>query len=158
MASYVVMERRAGSGRLADTVFVRDEFSFVAFFFPFFWLLWHRLWFAALMIFLASIALALIGEWNASTAFGVTLASLVIGILVAVEGPQWRIGHCRRAGYGDAGTIDAANLEEAEIRWFARAAPPARAAPAAPAFTGRPHQSGVDSSDMLFGFAGDGGR
>ena len=47
MTRFVVMDPPA---RLpaADAVFVRDRFSWLAFLFPFVWLLWNRLWLATL--------------------------------------------------------------------------------------------------------------
>jgi hypothetical protein len=153
MASYVVMERMPVSGTRPETVFVRDEFSFLALVFPLVWLLWYRLWFAALMLFLLSGALGLVGEFLAPGA-AIGFAGIVVSFFVALEGPSWRIARYRRDGYVDAGTIVAPGLEEAELRWFAghgaqKPAEPVRPAAlkADPAPPPLPPQS-----DMLFGF------
>ena len=53
MASYVVMEPPGASRNdaAAGAVLVRDGFSFLAFLLPPLWLLWHRLWIEAALVF-----------------------------------------------------------------------------------------------------------
>ena len=130
MASFVVLADGGGAPRGGETVFVRDEFSALALVFPLLWLLWHRLWFAAAMVLLATVGIAIAGDTVEATA-PVLAANLLIGLLVAVEGPAWRIARHRRGGLADAGTVQAANVAEAELRWFTRARP-ARPLPARP--------------------------
>lgn len=155
MASYVVMQRASGAGM--DTVFVRDAFSGVALVFPVLWLLWNRLWFAALMLFIVSVGLALVGDLVIPGSGPATmLAGLVIGLFVALEGPVWRIGRFHRKDYAVAGTVDARNLDEAEIRWFTQhAAVRAGRSPATVAWSETASGAAVEpQTDMLFGFAG----
>ena len=59
----------AGSGRAgaADATFIRDGFSWLAFLLPPLWLLWHRLWIAAV---LALIALVLAAGARTGTGVG----------------------------------------------------------------------------------------
>jgi len=153
MASYVVMQRRSGAPSRPDTTFVRDEFSFPALIVPLVWLVWHRLWFAALMLLLVSAGIGMAGEYIAPGA-AMFFAGLVVSVYVALEGPAWRLARFRRLGYSEVGAVIASNLDDAEIRWFAgRGAPKSvdRPRPAA-------MRSGVlppplpPQSDMLFGY------
>ena len=154
MASYVVMERRSAAGSRPETVFVRDEFSFLALFLPVVWLLWHRLWFAAVMMIIVSIGLAMTGEWLGGSA-AITLAGLVLGFFVALEGPQWRIAQYRREGYAERAALQAASLQEAEIRWFVHPGEEAAATP--PPMVSAPSRADA-RPDMLFGFSDGAGR
>lgn len=147
MASFVIMEPPAKAGRNAaeGTLFVRDGFSLLAFFMPFLWLLFHRLWFEAVLVVAAAVALGLAGDyWNlAGTA---AVLSLLVSALVGLEGNNWRIAALRRRGYAEKGVIEADSREEAEIRYFAGgasdeapvAAPATQAARPAPFAPSRP--------------------
>ena len=154
MASYVVLERRPAAGRRTDTQFVRDEFSFVALVFPLVWLLWQRLWFAAVMLLLVTIGIGMIGEYVAPGA-AIFLAGLVVSFFVALEGPAWRVARFRRLGYLEMGAVVAPDLEEAELRWFNGRGVPRRPA----SVTGRaravPPPLPASEGDMVFGFAGE---
>jgi len=154
MASYVVLERRPVTGSRPETVFVRDDFSVLALIFPIVWLLWYRLWFAALMLLLVSGAIGIAGEYLAPGAATV-LAGTAVSLFVALEGPAWRIAHYRRDGFVEAGTVVARDLDDAEIRWFSgHAAPEAanvpRPAPQPSAFGRTPRET---DGDVLFGYA-----
>ena len=159
MASYVVMERRPVTGSRPETVFVRDDFSVLALLFPLIWLLWYRLWFAALMLLLVSAGIGLAGEYLAPGA-AMGFAGFVVALFVALEGPAWRMARYRRDGFKDTGTVIAASLEEAEIYWFAGhgEAETARTAPPAPQQPGFGRAAAEAQSDMLLGFAGENGR
>lgn len=157
MASYVVLERRPVTGSRPETVFVRDEFSLLALVIPLIWLLWHRLWFAAVILLLVSAALGMTGEYLAPGA-AMFFAGIAVSFYVALEGHSWRIARYRRAGFVDAGTVIARNLDDAEIRWFtghATLQPPPLPATAKPAATPPPLP---DNSDMMFGFGAEPAR
>ncbi len=111
MTRFVVMDPPS---RLpaAEAVFVRDRFSWLAFLFPFVWLLWHRLWLATVGFVAASAAMAFafraVGSGYGQ--FGV----LALCALVALEGPAWRIAKLRRLGYTEAAILNADGLDDAE--------------------------------------------
>lgn len=117
MASYVVIEPAGNKGGAARSVFVRDGATVIAFFIPFFWLLWHRLWFAAGLVLLAGIALGLLGEFS-GIPVAISIISLLLSAFVAIEGNQWRMAALERRGYVEKAVVDAEDEEEAEIRYF----------------------------------------
>ena len=120
MASWIVMQP-TGGGRAADAadpVFIRDGFSFPAFLVPPLWLLWHRLWIEALLAFAALVLAAVIGRAT-DVAIAATLISLLVSILVGLEGNGLRIAGLVRRGWRDWGVVEAGNLYDAETGYAA---------------------------------------
>lgn len=156
MASYVVLERRPAAGRRIETELVRDEFSYLALIFPLIWLLWYRLWFAAIVMLLVSIGIGMIGEYLAPGP-AMVVAGFLVSFFVALEGSAWRIARFRRLGYMETGMVVAPSLSEAEIRWFAGSGtPPHKPAPVTGhKMTTPPPLPTSDHSGMVFGFAGE---
>ncbi len=116
-SSYVVMQPPGDTGS-ERTRFVRDGFVVWALVFSFLWLAWHRLWVEALVVFALALLVGVLGEttgWGAALAPAVSLVSLY----VALEAGALRVAGLERRGWTQAGVVDAANPEEAEIRWFA---------------------------------------
>lgn len=122
MAIFVVMEPPAASdaGAVERAVTVRDGFAFMAFLVPPLWLLWHRLWIEAALVFALSIALSALGE-AAAAGFGFLGAalSLLVSLFVGLEGPALRLAALRRRGWREWGVVEAGNAAEAEIRYLA---------------------------------------
>jgi hypothetical protein len=149
MASYVVMEP---PGRMAqapaDAVLVRDGFSLWAFLVPPLWLIWHRLWIEAALVFAATLALTALGE-VAGLGLAGSLLSLLVSLYVGLEGAALRLAAYSRRGWRDWGVVSANDAGEAEARYFGEAdvgrqrvepvamvpaaAHPARPAPSGPA-------------------------
>lgn len=127
MASYVAM-RPPGNESAEHVQFVRDGFSIVAFFVPFIWLAWHRLWLEAILVFAVAVLIGVLGE---TTAWGPALAPLMtfLGLYVAVDGGVLRVSALKRRGWTEAGVVEANDLDEAEIRWFAGDRPPQQPTP-----------------------------
>ncbi|MFC0244719.1 DUF2628 domain-containing protein [Falsochrobactrum ovis] len=115
--------------RAEKTVFIKDGFSVLALILPVVWLLINRLWFEAFcvlaLIILLGFAGTLLGNANAGP-----LLSLLLSLFVALEGSNWKIMKLRRKGYHESATIDAPNLDEAEIRYFTLFQPQAEHKPA----------------------------
>lgn len=119
MTRFVVMDPPS---RLpaAETVFVRDRFSWLAFLFPFVWLLWNRLWLATLGFVVAAAAIGFAFR-AVGSGYG-QFAILALCALVALEGPAWRIAKLRRLGYAETAILNADGLEDAERIYADRAA------------------------------------
>lgn len=136
MASYVVMEPPGGGAARAELV--RDRFTFIGFLFPPVWLLWHKLWIAALVVVALLLALAVLGELAGRGPVTAGL-SLLVSVYVGLEGPALRLNALQRRGWQGTGVVEAGSRDDAEMRLLAArelpAAPPAPrpAVPAAPA-------------------------
>lgn len=120
-----------GNDRAARAVFVRDGFSLVAFLIPLIWLLWQRLWIEAILVVAAGLLIALAGEAGGFGQGPVIVLSLLVNLLVGLEGNGRRVARLRRRGWDDAAVVWAPNLDEAEARFFTGPVPaPRRSLPA----------------------------
>lgn len=119
MTVYSVLEPPARSGEGTDRyVFVRDGFSWGAFFFGALWMLWHRLWlvlvgYAVLIVALETV-LRLLGE-PASIRI---LVGFLIALLIGLEAASLRRWTLLRRGWLDRGIVVADDIEGAEWRFF----------------------------------------
>ena len=118
MASHVVMLPPAGSpqSRAEQAVLVRDGFSWPAFLVPPLWLLWHRLWAEAIVALLILGAFTGLGEAMGAGAAG-SLAGLLVSLYVGLEGQAMRIAGLMRRGFRQWGVVEAANADEAYMRY-----------------------------------------
>jgi hypothetical protein len=116
MAQFVVLEP-VGTQSSEKTVFVRDGFYTLALILPVLWLLLQRLWFEALAVLGVTILLGFAGSML-GISNTVPLITLLFSLFVALEGVNWKIAKLKRQGFVEKAVIDAADLEEAEIRYF----------------------------------------
>ncbi|WP_421505364.1 DUF2628 domain-containing protein [Brucella pseudogrignonensis] len=116
MAQFVVLEP-SGTQRSEKAVFVRDGFYALALILPFVWLLLQRLWFEAIAVLGVTILLGVAGS-ALGISNAVPLITLLFSLFVALEGVNWKIAKLKRQGFVETAVIDAADLEEAEIRYF----------------------------------------
>jgi len=116
MASFVVMERR-GTGGGRDVELVRDGFHLLAFVLPLFWFLFHRMWVEALVTLALMVAFAALTSLMGYPAHWPL--SLIVSIYAGLEAPALRLAAMRRAGWRDAGVIEADDAFGAEERYAA---------------------------------------
>lgn len=140
--SFTIHRPPAAPGRDTDldTEFVPDNFSFTAFLVPWAWFLWQRMWlvfglYLVLMVVL-TVVLTLSGFQP-----GVRMAiGFAVSLLIGLEATNLKRWTLARRGYSDEGVVVAANLAEAERRYFAGGpgtasfSPPPRSTGDAPAF------------------------
>jgi hypothetical protein len=103
---------------LAEARAVKDGFSWPAFFFSFVWALWHRLWFAAIVIIVIEFILGTIVD-----AFGIDIVtdsalSLGFAMIVGWIANDLRRGRLARQGLAEAGVVIAGSQEDAVRRYF----------------------------------------
>ncbi len=129
MALFNVLE--PPDGKPDGVVFIPEGFSWAALVFTVIWALVHRMWVVAAVLFagLTGVALA-----EAQGLIGPELASIIhfaISLLFGFEARRLWALSLTRAGFSQAGLIEATSLEAAELAYFASRAP-AVAAPAMP--------------------------
>ncbi|ASV87142.1 hypothetical protein CES85_2604 [Ochrobactrum quorumnocens] len=161
MAQFVVLEP-AGSQRSEKAVFVRDGFYTLALVLPVLWLLLQRLWFEAIAALGVTILLGFAGSML-GISNAVPLITLLFSLFVALEGVNWKIAKLKRQGFIEKAVIDAADLEEAEIRYFygiEKAIQPATAPAEAPApeWAGQAPRPTYSSFGSTIGFVGHRGE
>ena len=148
----------AGAGERA--VFVRDRFSLLAFLFPFLWLFRYGLWISGLVVLALSIAIGVAGEATGHgwAAFGL---EILVGVLVALEGPSLRAGRLRHKGWREAAAVQAAGRAEAEVIYYMGSVGAADGTPSEPAaapallpWAGRAGRSGEGRGGRGGGFFG----
>lgn len=117
MRRYRIFEPAEADGRTERAIFLRDGFRPWAVVVPGLWLLRHRLWLWAVAAFAADV-----GVKFAAPESGMPLAailSLLIGLLIALEGPSLRARRLVRRGWQETGAVWAHDERDAELLYFA---------------------------------------
>jgi hypothetical protein len=122
MAVYIVYQPPARAAEAASSpeqfVFVRDGFSFWAFVLPPLWMLWRRLWLVLLIYVLAVAALQGGLRLGGGSVTAIVIVAVLIRLLVAMEAGTLRRWTLGRRGFQEVGIVSAADLEEAERRFY----------------------------------------
>ncbi len=101
-----------------ETVFVKDGFAWGAFVFTLIWALWHRLWLAALVILVGSLAVGVVSDGlNMPPGFDAAIG-LAWAALIGFEGNDWRRRALERRGFVEVAVVSGISLADAERRFF----------------------------------------
>ncbi|MFB2553021.1 DUF2628 domain-containing protein [Ensifer soli] len=136
MISYLVLTPPGGARDDRPARLIADKGRWLAFFFPAFWLLFHRAWLAGIAVLLLqtvpAVLLADVAEsWQATLA-GMVL-NIALGLLVSLEGPLFVAGRLVAGGWTLADIVPAPEVGLAEAAFAERqAASRAATAPALP--------------------------
>ena len=147
MAIYSIF-RKAGAPR-EDAVFVKEGFSVAGFVLTFVWALWNRMWVVAAAILAVMAAVVLAGSLSAAKEAVVAAVNAGLALIFGFEAQALRGWSLRRSGHVQDGLVEAASLEEAELKYFAATLPAARVAPQAAAI--RPQGGSQGDPLGLFG-------
>lgn len=102
-----------------DVVFIKDGYSWPAFFIPVFWMLWHRLW-LPLAGYLTAVVLVAVAGYVLSLPDGLVASiGLLANFYAGLEGNNFRRRALAKRGYDEVADITAANNDEASFRFFA---------------------------------------
>ncbi len=119
MASFVVLTPPDDPEAPERAEIIRDGFAWFALIIPVFWLLWHRLWFSAALMLLASVGVVLgmdtFPDWTAAF----FTAAVLLSIYVALEGNGLRIARRERQDWQVDAIIEAPNGATAEAIYLA---------------------------------------
>ena len=146
---YTVHVRAWAASSDRDAVFLREGFSWGAFFFSVLWALWHRLWFWAVIVLGISAILAVSGELLGIDPVTDGAIGLGFALLIGWHAHDWRRRALERQGYVSAGVVAAPNLLEAERRFFSKS-------PTSPSRSAGPSLSAPHSVQRLGGGEGRG--
>ena len=102
---------------LERAVFIKDGFSFPAFFLSIPWLLWQRLWLVLCGFLVLTIALELAARY--SNGPGAGIISLLVTFLFALEANSLRRWTLERRGWRFVAVVEARRRPDAEQRFFA---------------------------------------
>ncbi len=120
MTTYTVHEPLTGfkddMDRYVQTSFIPEAKSLAALVLPLPWLLWNRMWWAALVYLLISTILSIALTTDFSTlAFILTAFP---GIFLFLEGNDLRRKTLMRDGWAFVGSVEGDDLQSAEVRYF----------------------------------------
>ena len=108
-----------GRGSLdSDFVFVKDGFSWPAFFLTGLWALWHRLWFFALIVFASGFAISFASDWLELDPLTDAAIGLAWAALVAWEANDARRRALASRDYDLEDIVLGQNLTQVEHRFF----------------------------------------
>jgi len=118
MASFYVLTPPVPKNPEKDTLFIRDGFSWLAFFFPLPWLLFKKMWLVAGLAVVFYLVCVLIAEqWGLD---GLPVAfNFILSLWTSLEGGHVRAKMLERRGWDLRAEIAAHDLEEAEELYFA---------------------------------------
>ncbi|WP_052341047.1 DUF2628 domain-containing protein [Salinarimonas rosea] len=149
MRTYTVhLPRGAAPGDAAvveRAILVRDGFNWAAFFFSVLWMLWHRLWLAALATFVVVVAVSVALEALPVGDGVAVLASLLVALLIGLEASSLRRWTYARRGMPMVDVVAAPSYDEADAlacaRLVARSSESGRTPPPPPAVVPPPPPS-----------------
>ena len=99
-------------------IFVKEGFSWPAFFFSLIWLLYQRLWLASAMYLLAVAAIGAAASAANLPDGPITALSLALNLILGFEANDIRRRALLRRGYSEEGPLLGENLLHAETRYF----------------------------------------
>jgi Protein of unknown function (DUF2628) len=97
--------------------FIKDGFSWPAFFVSVLWMLWHRLWLALVWYVVFLLSVAWIGRLVSQDA--ATVVAVLGTVLLALEGNNIRRRSLEGRGWDEIGASFGKGISEAEARFFA---------------------------------------
>jgi hypothetical protein len=106
-----------------EAIFVKEGFSVAAFVLTFVWALWNRMWVVAAAILAVMAAVAVAGSLTAANETAVAAVNTGLALIFGFEAQALRGWSLRRSGHVEDGLVEAANLEEAELKYFAATRP-----------------------------------
>lgn len=131
MKSFYVLTAPAVTDPDRGTVFVRDGFSWLAFLFPLPWLLFRRLWLAAIVAVLLYGVSIFLAETYRLDALPVAF-SFLLSLWVSLEGSEARVRRLEGLGWKVDRVMAAHSIADAEETYFAGKAADARRQPIEP--------------------------
>ena len=122
MTTYSVFEPGKPPADLAERAerlaFVKEGFSWPAFFVPFFWLIYHRMWIELVLLTVLLVALQFAFGLDQRGEALVGWASLAVSLLFAFEANDLRTASLERRGYKLAGVASGDSRDDAELSFL----------------------------------------
>lgn len=120
MATFTVHVPQENAGGAGNAVFVREGFSFPAFAFGPFWLLWKRAWIPAALWTALLALVAGLGSLLKMPPDAVGVVGFAVSAILGFEGDRILAWSLRRRGYVERDVVIGDNEAEAEEVFFGR--------------------------------------
>jgi len=127
MRVYTVHIRHSADRLNRDAVLVKEGFCWPAFFVNVLWALWHRMWLAAILFLVATVAVSGIGQALDIDPMTGAALDLAMALLIGAFANDLRRRSLARSGYDFTGVVAATGEDAATRRWY-DLNPPERAA------------------------------
>lgn len=114
------VHRKPGSALPEEVKFVKEGFSFPAFFLMLVWLLYQRLWLVAGGVFAVQLALYALKVQHMLHPVSVAAAQLGVQVMVGFMANDWLRSRLKRQGYITADIVTGDSKLRAEQRYFER--------------------------------------
>ena len=122
MTTYSVYEPGKAPADLAERAerlaFVKEGFSWPAFFVPFFWLIYHRMWIELVLLLALLVALQIVFGLDQRGEALVGWASFAVSLLFAFEANDLRTASLERRGYKLVGVASGDSRDNAELTFL----------------------------------------
>lgn len=118
MKIYTVHVRRQGLDPERDLVLVREGFSFWAFLFSFLWLLWNRLWLAAVVLIAVQVIIAGAVYWLSANEPAILVVDLFTSIIIGLIGHDLKRWKLAQTGFVEEGVVSGRNIDDATRRYL----------------------------------------
>lgn len=116
MNSYCIFAKKNSEGKIIDTIFVKDGFSWRACFFTGLWFLYHRMGKEFLALLATNLAFAL-GE-KIFIGFSAATLQLMLAIVIGFNAEFWLSQHLTKKSYELVSVAFGKNEEEAKLQFF----------------------------------------
>jgi hypothetical protein len=120
MATFIVHVPPEGAAASEKVVFVREGFSYPAFLFGPFWLLWKRAWIPAALWALLLALLAWTGSLLKMPPDAIGVVAFALSAMLGFEGDRILAWSLRRSGFVEGDIVIGDNEAEAEEVFFGR--------------------------------------
>ncbi|WP_349369524.1 DUF2628 domain-containing protein [Salinarimonas sp.] len=137
---------------------VRDGFNWAAFFFSVLWMLWHRLWLAALLTLIVLVAFSMALDALGIAQDMAALASLLLASLIGLEASTLRRWTYARRGMPIVDVVSAPDHDAADALACRRFMDRAAAAASVPVPPPLPPRAARREEIAPFGFSAEGAR
>ena len=100
-----------------DTIVIEEKFSFMAFFFQVFWLLYNKIWKPAIIVLLINVLLLIALQTKMINDQIFHSLQFVVSITIGLFANSWYIENLKRKQYPQT-IIVAKNIDEAKLRFY----------------------------------------
>ena len=116
MKLYSVLIKKNNSEKIEDLIFVKEGFSFAAFFFSNLWFLYHRMWREFFLLILVNFIFAYF--FTLLSDFDKIFLQIAFVFIVALNANHWLCEYLKKKNYQFVGLVFGADLTNAKIRFL----------------------------------------
>lgn len=109
--------KKTKKGDVKDLIFIKNGFSFTAFFFNFLWFLYHKMFKGVVIVLLVDIFLIKITGIYKSSIFDIFVTFLGTSLIIAANANFWYSKYLKAKGYEFVGCVFGSNRDSAKLRF-----------------------------------------